>query len=41
MEVRTTWSLIYFTGHEVADFVKEHLINEFKNLESFKKGDYK
>lgn len=28
------------TGNEVADFVKEHLAAELKNLASFKQGDY-
>ena len=28
------------TGNEVADFVKEHLVQELKNLQSFKAGDY-
>lgn len=27
-------------GNEVADFVREHLVNEMKNLPSFKQGDY-
>lgn len=33
---------IYFNnlGNEVADFTKEHLVAELKNLQSFKNGDY-
>ena len=27
-------------GNEVADFVKEHLVDELKKLHSFKSGDY-
>ena len=27
-------------GNEVADFVKDHLVTELKNLASFKQGDY-
>jgi len=27
-------------GNEVADFVRDHLINELKNLASFKAGEY-
>jgi hypothetical protein len=27
-------------GNEVADFVKEHLVDELKKLPSFKSGDY-
>ncbi len=27
-------------GNEVADFVKEHLVDELKSLTSFKNGDY-
>ncbi len=28
-------------GHEVADYVREHLVPTLKKLESFQKGDYK
>jgi hypothetical protein len=27
-------------GNEVADFVRDHLIQELKKMESFKSGDY-
>ena len=27
-------------GNEVADFVKEHMVDVLKNLESFKEGKY-
>lgn len=29
-----------FKGNEVADFVKDHLIDELKKIPSFKSGDY-
>ena len=32
--------VLLFTGHEVAEFVKEHLIPELKNLSSFKEKKY-
>ncbi len=32
--------LILTLGHEVAEFVKEHLIMELKNLQSFQAKDY-
>lgn len=32
--------LTYLIGNEVADFVKEHLVDELKKLTSFKSGDY-
>lgn len=27
-------------GNEVAEFVRDHLVDELKKLESFKAGDY-
>jgi hypothetical protein len=27
-------------GNEVAEFVRDHLVDELKKLESFKSGDY-
>lgn len=29
-----------FLGNEVADFVREHIANDLRNLPSFKSGDY-
>ena len=34
------WYSYGIIGNEVADFVKEHLVQELKNLQSFKNGDY-
>ena len=30
----------FIIGNEVADFVRDHLINELKSLASFKAGNY-
>jgi protein phosphatase 1G len=36
-----TWHVnMAFIGNEVADFVRDHLIQELRNLQSFKSGDY-
>ena len=40
MGVRNINSRFMRTGNEVADFVKEHLVTELKNLASFKSGNY-
>lgn len=31
---------LIFLGNEVAEFVRDHLVDELKKLESFKAGDY-
>jgi hypothetical protein len=36
MEVTNLYVSSIMIGNEVADYVKEHLINELKKLESFK-----
>jgi serine/threonine protein phosphatase PrpC len=37
-------NLLYFNrqliGNEVAEFVRDHLVDELKKLESFKSGDF-
>jgi hypothetical protein len=40
MEVRYNSPLIIEIGNEVAEFVRDHLIDELKKLTSFKQGDY-
>lgn len=40
MAVRISWLINHIIGNEVADYVKEHMVHELKNLPSFKKGDY-
>ena len=35
-----TFSKLKSVGHEVAEFVKEHLIAELKNLKSFQAKNY-
>lgn len=34
-------NLLYFIGHEVAQYVEKHFVKQLKALESFKKKDYR